>query len=328
MLTPFLAICSLAICLFAMPIGRRLEVIDMPQGLGGRKRHAHPTPLVGGIAIMTTTTLALAVTPAGLQGQNGAMIFVGSFMLLLGFLDDRSHISPSWRLMLSIVAMWVALAWHRDFSLEFMRLSFVEQPLFLGAWALPFTILCLVGLQNAVNMADGKNGLVIGMSMIWVGLLILYDDGSLQPILVTLGLALLITLVFNLRGKLFLGDAGCYSISVLIGLLAISTHLKYFDRLPADAVVIWFLVPVLDCIRLMTTRLLAGRAPFEPDRNHLHHFLWDTMPWRYGLVLYWALVALPSLGAYFFPALTVAFVVLALVLYGTVFLVCQRRRSA
>ena len=46
----------------------------------------------------------------------------------------------------------------------------------------------------------------------------------------------------------------------------------------ADAVVAWFIVPVIDCLRLMAGRALQRRSPMTPDTDHLHHRLQKIMP--------------------------------------------------
>src|SRR3546814_5035214 len=70
--------------------------------------------------------------------------------------------------------------------IQCLRFSVSDAPSFTGAWGLPFTVLCLVGLQNAVNMADGKNGLVIGLCFIWTSILVIYAPPHLYPLLATL----------------------------------------------------------------------------------------------------------------------------------------------
>ena len=71
--------------------------------------------------------------------------------------------------------------------------------------------------------------------------------------------------------RLFLGDSGAYALSIAIALLVIYVYGVKFSVLPADVVALWFVVPTVDCPRLMITRVLAGRSPFSSDRNHLHH---------------------------------------------------------
>ena len=104
----------------------------------------------------------------------------------------------------------------------------------LGILAFPFTILCLVGLQNAINMADGMNGLLIGLSMFWAACLLKHAPDQLTPYLVLMLLGLAILLLYNLAGALFLGDAGSYAIGGTIGILMIYVY-QSADGEPADA---------------------------------------------------------------------------------------------
>ena len=59
-------------------------------------------------------------------------------------------------------------------------------------------------------------------------------------------------------------------------------------------VVLWLLVPVVDCLRVIPMRVLQGRSPFEPDKNHLHHRLDRRWGWPKCLVIYLALVVIPG----------------------------------
>ena len=77
-----------------------------------------------------------------------------------------------------------------------------------------FTLLCLLGLLNAVNMADGKNGIVIGMGLIWTVVLAAHAPAAMLPVLAA---------AFHRAGGAVglqreepLGDGGC-AISALFG---------------------------------------------------------------------------------------------------------------
>ena len=48
-----------------------------------------------------------------------------------------------------------------------------------------------------------------------------------------------------------------------------------------ENILILLLYPTLDMIRLFFIRLKENQNPFEGDRNHLHHILYD----RYGLII-------------------------------------------
>src|SRR5919106_3435403 len=92
----------LVCCSLAGPVGRLLGVIDYPDG--GRKSHARPTPMVGGIALMVPLLLvALVKTLLGGApvGIFVTLVVVGLGFLILGWYDDRQHAPPSARLIVS-----------------------------------------------------------------------------------------------------------------------------------------------------------------------------------------------------------------------------------
>ncbi len=292
---------SFLVGLYATPIANYFGIMDVP---GGRKKHSGETPLVGGIAV------CLAILPIlPLFFDNilaGLAISVTTFMLLiLGVRDDHDHLRPSFRLIYSFVIMIIAIWLVPELNLKTIKLSFMAEALELGALSIAFTLICLVGLQNAINMADGKNGLVLGLSIIWALSMGLHAPSGIAIFLALSVLASLIVLMFNLKGRLFLGDGGTYGLSVLWGLLAIYLHQTVPNAIPADLIVLWFIIPILDCIRLIISRVINGQSPFEGDRNHLHHLINEVMPsWKYGLILYLAVVALPIAIASYFPSYT------------------------
>ena len=185
-------------------------------------------------------------------------------------------------------------------------------------WPSVITIICLVGLQNAINMVDGMNGLLIGLAVFWTGCMMYYAPDHLAMYLKFLMLGLLIVLPFNLSGTLFLGDAGSYSIGATIGVLMIYCWNEADGALPMLTVVLWLLVPVLDCLRVMGIRLWSERSPLIADRNHLHHRLARHWRWPTCLLVYLTLVALPGAAAAARPLdLTLPMIVVALVAYSS-----------
>lgn len=288
--------------LYASQIARFLGVMDVP---GGRKKHNGAIPLVGGIAVCLAI---LPVLPFFFESfLIGATISVTTFMMLvLGVRDDHEHLRPTFRLAYSFIVMTVAIWLIPELTLQTLQLSFMSDVMSLGPMSIAFTLICLVGLQNAINMADGKNGLVLGLSIIWALSMALHAPSNIATFLAIASLALLIVMIFNLKGRLFLGDGGTYALSVLWGMLAIYLHQIVPQAIPGDLVVLWFIIPVLDCIRLIVSRVINGQSPFEGDRNHLHHLIFEVMPsWKYGLMLYLAVVAVPIIIATIIPDYTV-----------------------
>ena len=318
LLYALLAALALGLCLAAAPLGRFPGVVDVPDGT--RKTHGRETPLVGGLAAVLPV-LAMAVILAAISpftALYGFLAIILALFLLLGLVDDRRHIRPLWRLAISALASIAVLVAIPGLELTFLKFSFLANTIFLGGFGLAFTVLCLVGLQNAINMADGKNGLVIGLALIWtVGLLYLAPS-HVEPVLIAFALGLAIALPFNLSGRLFLGDSGTYAISVLVGLLTIYAYNVNFAALPADLVALWFLIPIVDCLRLMAVRMIAGRSPFSSDRNHLHHLLWSLLPPPAGLFAYLSLVGVPFVLALVRSDLTLIWAILALASYAVI----------
>jgi UDP-GlcNAc:undecaprenyl-phosphate/decaprenyl-phosphate GlcNAc-1-phosphate transferase len=316
-------------CSLAGPMGRLLGVIDYPDG--GRKSHARPTPMVGGIALMVPLLL-VALVKALLGGAPVGifvtLVVVGIGFLILGWYDDRRHAPPSARLIVSSGLFGAVLLLQPDLLLTRIDLGphFGAVPL----WSLsfPFTILCLVGLQNSINMVDGMNGLLIGLALFWTGCLMFYAPDHLTVYLQFLMLGLVILLPYNLLGALFLGDAGSYSIGATIGILMIYCYNQADGALPMLTVVLWLLVPVVDCLRVMATRLIHERSPLSPDENHLHHRLARHWRWPICLAIYVALVASPGLVGAIWPKTTLAMLTLAGTAYVGLLWVTRLPRTA
>jgi UDP-GlcNAc:undecaprenyl-phosphate GlcNAc-1-phosphate transferase len=77
------------------------------------------------------------------------------------------------------------------------------------------------------------------------------------------------------RAIIFMGDAGSLVCGFIISIMAIQfIELQPTASSPALAVGILF-IPMLDTIRVSFIRIMNGKSPFSPDKNHLHHKLID-----------------------------------------------------
>jgi UDP-GlcNAc:undecaprenyl-phosphate/decaprenyl-phosphate GlcNAc-1-phosphate transferase len=290
---------SALVVVFCNNIARRLGVIDHP-GAQEHKSHATPTPLVGGIAALppAIAILLLQFFQEGVSSVHAAsylaLAFAALSSLIVGFLDDRRHIPALFRLIICSGIFGMAISIRPDFVVSALDLQGIGLKIELGLLAIPFSVFCLLGFQNAVNMADGRNGLVSGVAIIWLIALLSYGWHPLTFAIVTLIIGLFIVLGANLGGRLFLGDAGTYGIGAFVGLATIWVHRSNIGLHTID-VVIMFLVPVLDMARLFVIRIFNGRHPFSADHNHLHHYLDRSIGWWYGRKIYYAIVACPIL---------------------------------
>jgi UDP-GlcNAc:undecaprenyl-phosphate GlcNAc-1-phosphate transferase len=316
---------ALLIGLGAGRIGRLLGLLDFPDPAGGRKLHARVTPLVGGLAILLATLAGLLFpeTRIGLNGMWLAIVATGMF--LTGAADDRFGLSAPFRLVFAAALLLLAIAEVPDFRLSFLLFSGGTELLLLdGLIGVGFTLLCLIGFLNAVNMADGKNGLVIGQALIWTLVLMIRLPPEQLPLLAAIAGCLLLLFAFNMRGALFLGDSGSYAVSAIYGLLAIYAWNMGFADFRADDIALIFALPVYDTIRLILHRVASGKTPFTPGRDHLHHYLHDRWGWPAPLWGVLLLVAIPNVASVLLPGTAWIWLVVTLLLYFGLLVVARR----
>lgn len=269
-------ILSLMLFYYGLRFARRVRYVDRP---GGRKQHVGGTPPIGGLVIVPVFILSsLAFAPGGLSLWP---LYAGLLALLAaGVWDDRRGLNPWIKFFAQIaVALFIVLAGGADI-LSLGRL-FGDETVWLGFLSVPFSVACLVLLMNALNMIDGLDGLAGGIAasiLLWLMAVagLAGQAGAVLQMAFLLA-PLLAFLFFNLRhpwrrkAAVFLGDAGSLTLALALGWFCI-----HLSQTPAPVVwpvtVVWLLaVPVIDTLTLFFLRLMKGRHPFSPDRNHLHH---------------------------------------------------------
>jgi UDP-GlcNAc:undecaprenyl-phosphate GlcNAc-1-phosphate transferase len=279
------AVCCIAAMLALLPLARRLGWYDHPDA--GRKDHAEPTPFVGGIAVAAGALAAVVLLQ--LDGGNlralAALGVAGLLMLATGLHDDLRDSSWRWRIAAQVLAALV-LVYGGGLAVNQVGTVFGQPITSLGWFSVPFTVFMVVALINALNMADGVDGLTgtvvfIGLAM-FAAAALYAGDPALFAVLAAVAGAVLGFLVFNLRrpglprARVFLGNGG----SALLGLVIAWASLRLTQNLehPVTAILLpWLLVPpVVDAVALVLRRVAQGRSPFAADRNHMHHFMCDA----------------------------------------------------
>lgn len=275
----------------------RLGFVDKP---GGRKVHAKPTPLGGGVAIFWAVilpwlgvlwagwTLDFSQWPAwqpylgGLRQQTPlalGMIAALSAMHLLGLWDDRRAMGPYSKLTLQllIIALLVVL-------FDLRALTLLDQ-WGLGTWpSIVVTILWIAAITNAFNFLDNMDGLSAGVAAVCCAAFLVASlsigQWFVSGVLVMLLGALIGFLFFNFPpAKIFMGDSGSLLIGLLLGILTVrTTFLKPDTTLAAGwyallAPVVVVALPLYDLIVVSIIRLMHGRSPFRGDTNHFSHRL-------------------------------------------------------
>ncbi len=150
----------------------------------------------------------------------------------------------------------------------------------------PFTILLVVFITNAINLIDGIDGLASGLSMVALlvfGMLAVMDEKWLSALLAftTIGV-LLPFFYYNVFGnadrgrKIFMGDTGSLTLGFILSFLTIQYTMNTYETgiNYEGAILIAFsvlLVPCLDVVRVVMGRIRRGKNPFMPDKTHIHH---------------------------------------------------------
>jgi UDP-GlcNAc:undecaprenyl-phosphate GlcNAc-1-phosphate transferase len=275
---PFLATALLIFLL--KPVAVRLGLVDHP--ISARKTHVDPTPLVGGAAITLAGLIAgailLPVTP-----DLAALAAASVLLLVVGEFDDRYDIN--WRIrIIAQAAAALLLYWWGGVRVESIgnALGFAGHS--LGVLSLPFTVLATVGITNAINWADGVDGLAGSLSLAALLMLVagaIYaGNAPLATDLMMMAGCVMGFLAFNLRtpwrprATVFLG---CGAEILGLWIAWASFRLTQTPGHPVTPVLAPFLIapPVIDCLVLIFRRLRARRSPFSADRDHMHHRLTD-----------------------------------------------------
>ena len=295
----FLAVAAtVAVCIKARSLGEWLKVIAYPDSL--RRRHEMATPQMGGIAITTAVTIWLVgvlLLGGGGAERNllSAILFCVIGVGLVGFTDDQNHTSPMSRIAFLCIFCGIAATINPGLITQTLHWASFDSG-HISIWAYCcLTGLAVIGLINAVNMADGQDGVVGSMFVVWSICLMLVTSGSSQHLAGLMLGASLVFLAFNLARRLFLGDCGTYGVTFVFAMLAIAAHAK--GQVQIETVVVWFFIPVVDCLRLIISRPLRGRSPLNGDRDHFHHRLENKVGKKLGLAAYAGAVASSSLIA-------------------------------
>jgi UDP-GlcNAc:undecaprenyl-phosphate GlcNAc-1-phosphate transferase len=250
--------------------------LDLPNE---RKVHISPVPKVGGIAMALGTLLPVLLLIDGNPFINSIMI--GAWIIVaFGFVDDLRNLGWAAKFVGQIAAALVVILYGNIRICTFGECA-PEEFVLPNLLNIPLTVLVIVGVTNAINLADGLDGLAGGISLlifICIGWLAYTGTFTPERVFIMMLCSGVVGAIFGfLRfntypASVFMGDTG----SQLLGFLAVTLSLGITQ---SSAVLSPFLplmllgFPVLDTITVMAERISKGRSPFHADKNHFHHKL-------------------------------------------------------
>ncbi len=273
-----------------------------------RDVHAEPTPYLGGLAMLGGLVAAyfvaqqlpfLSTSDPFVFRDAGIVLIAGALICAVGVLDDVFDLDALTKFGAQVLA--AGLLVYFGVRLYYFPISDGEQLSLDPAQGALLTVLIVVATMNAVNFVDGLDGLAAGV--VGIGALAFfvfcYQLASLNGFtLATTGALLSAALAGACIGflphnfhpaRLFMGDSG----SMLIGLVLSASALTVTGQFDLTAItsgndssrsgpllllplllpVSLCLVPLADLVMAVVRRTRAGRSPFSPDKQHLHHRL-------------------------------------------------------
>jgi phospho-N-acetylmuramoyl-pentapeptide-transferase len=142
----------------------------------------------------------------------------------------------------------------------------------LHGWYYPLAVLFVVTLSNAVNLADGLDGLAAGLSLIAAGAMAsigsLRDSSWVMQAAGALGGACAGFLNFNrYPARVFMGDTGSLALGAALALIAIFAKIE----LLAVVVLLVFWIEMLSVVLQVFSFQTTGKRLFRMAPLH-HHF--------------------------------------------------------
>ncbi len=246
------------------------QLLDIPNP---RSSHTRPTPRGGGLAMVAGLAggLLLAAGQAGLGLSTLALPGLGGLLVAaVGWLDDRGHVSPAWRLLAHVLA--VALGMRGLGGAPSLAVAGFVMPAGPG---LDLALgLLLVWLLNLFNFMDGIDGLAVSEAAfvaLGAAVIVLARGGGIissWPFLLVAS-ACLGFLPWNWPpAVIFMGDVGSGFLGYVLGLAALWSVKNGGPPAP-----VWFILLALfwvDATWTLAMRLLAGDRWWAAHCGHAY----------------------------------------------------------
>jgi UDP-GlcNAc:undecaprenyl-phosphate GlcNAc-1-phosphate transferase len=283
-------------------ITEKLNLIDYPDKK--RKLHKKETPLIGGLIIFLCFVYLIVIDQLFSINSNFIfkIIFILSPMFIIGLLDDIHNFSPTNKTISLSILILLFLYFDKRFLLKELYFDdFKKIYLLNDLFSYFITTFCLLLLINAFNMTDGVNGLAHSILFLWLIILIILFN--LNITFYFFALIIFLSLIFNYQGKYFLGNSGSLFLGSFIGLLTIylyNSNLNFRNLINVEKVILIFLIPGLDMLRLFILRISNNKSPFSGDLNHFHHYLVKNLYLHKAIILYLFLILWPFIFIQFY----------------------------
>jgi UDP-GlcNAc:undecaprenyl-phosphate GlcNAc-1-phosphate transferase len=271
-----------------MALARKFRALDEPDS--GRRLHLTAVPRLGGVAIFAGTVVGagavvlwgslgpdIATRLADNLATNAGMlpgVFLGCVIVFVtGIVDDLRGVRP----IVKLLAQTLAAAAVVRYGFRVDHLTLAGAGTFsLGVFAIPITVVWIVGMTNAFNLIDGIDGLagtfaLIGLAAAMGVDVYLHANSALLVSSAMFG-AVFAFLRYNAApARIFLGDSGSmllgYFLSIRLVTSATATDGALYALVPLFALAF----PLADTFIAIARRWLRGEPLSRADGRHVHH---------------------------------------------------------
>ena len=259
---------------FAYKVG----AIDVPKD--NRRMHKTPIPRLGGLAIFIGFMVSILLF-AQIDSEMKSILLGAVIIVVLGVVDDIMALPAMLKFVVQIGAALIP-ALNGVQILAFSNPNIFSDNLYwvLGGLSVPFTVLWIVALTNAVNLIDGLDGLANGVSAISATtmLVIALMASEMQVAIVMAALvgASIGFMPYNLNpAKMFMGDTGATFLGYILATMSIQGLFKYYAVISFVVPFMILGLPIFDTAFAFVRRIAHGQSPMHADRSHIHHRLID-----------------------------------------------------
>jgi UDP-GlcNAc:undecaprenyl-phosphate GlcNAc-1-phosphate transferase len=276
--------------LFLTPVMRhlalRLGVVSRP---GRRHVNVRPVGRLGGLALFAalfSPLLLLLLVDSQVQSlvrpdlsRALGLLVGGAFMCAVGTVDDARGLPEVHKLFAQILT--ALFAYGVGFRIDGVSLPFVGE-FSLGIFAVPVTVLWIVGVINAVNFTDGLDGLAAGV-VLFAGVTNFVVASISGSALVALFMACLVGALLGFLfhnfnpARVFMGDCGSYLLGFVLSTTVIAGASSHRTSMSVAMLVpcVVLAVPIFDTLITLPRRYLDRRPLLAADWGHVHHRLLD-----------------------------------------------------
>jgi UDP-GlcNAc:undecaprenyl-phosphate GlcNAc-1-phosphate transferase len=267
---------SVFITIGLIPILSRLAIrfgaVDLPEP---RKIHIRPVPRTGGLAMVLGVYISILFWTTA-DSFAHAYLAGGGILIAFGLVDDIKGLNYKWKFSGQFLSALVIVFYGgvRIVSLGGLLPDDVQ----LADWfAVVLTVVVIVGVTNAINLADGLDGLAGGISLLGFCSIAYFAYLVESNTVFLLSLAMIGVIFGFLRfnthpANVFMGDTG----SQFLGFSAIVFAVKITQENASLSPILPLIIlgfPILDTLTVMVERVRHGRSPFSADKKHFHHRL-------------------------------------------------------